>query len=368
MEFIATAAFGLEGLVKQELKHLGVDASGSQGGARFSGTTKTAFMANLWLSSADRVLLVLREGEAKTFDALFQLVNSIPWEEYLPRDAAFPVSGNCVRSQLMSVSDCQRIAKKAIVERLKGVYHTEWFQETGAKYPVSVTLHNDIARVTLDTSGDALNRRGYRTWTGEAPLRETLAAAMVRLCPWETGHPLHDPCCGTGTLLIEAAFLAARRAPGLTRHFAMENWPLTDRAACDLLRREAENLYQPEKIKHISGSDIDPEALTLARRHIRQAGLEGKITVYQKDVRDLKLDGPAPCFITNPPYGERLGDKPKAQKIAAALGNLLSMHPGSVLCALSADPAFERFVKRKPSFKRRLYNGRLECELIVMQG
>lgn len=192
MEWIAAAAFGLEGLVKEELADLGIKARAEQGGARFEAGVEDAFRANLWLSCADRVQLVVGEQTVTSFEALFDFVISLPWEDYLPTDANFPVSGNCVRSQLMSVSDCQSITKKAIVERLKRKSKLGWFPETGSKYPVHLSIHRDRARVTLDTSGEALNRRGYRTWVGEAPLRETLAAALVRLSPWQPGRMLYD--------------------------------------------------------------------------------------------------------------------------------------------------------------------------------
>jgi len=367
MEWMATAAFGLEGLVKKELEQLGFKASAGQGGARFEADPEGAFRANLWLACADRVLMVLGERPVNRFEELFDFVHSLPWGELLPRDAAFPVSGNCVRSQLMSVSDCQRIAKKAIARKLTEKYMQDWLPETGAVYPVSVTLHRDVARVTLDASGDALNKRGYRTWVGEAPLRETLAAALVRLSPWKPGVPLYDPCCGTGTLLIEAAFLASGRAPGLDRRFAMERWAGFSAQAADRLRREARARYRKEEIAGIRGSDLDPEALKLCARHLRQAGLEGLVHVEQKDVREVRLGEKAPCFLTNPPYGERLGDRKKSAQIAAALGRLLAGHPGATLCAITADPAFERQAGRKANSRRRLYNGRIECEFLVLR-
>ncbi len=368
MDFIASSAFGLEGIVKKELESLGINAKGEQGGARFISDMAGAFKANLWLACADRVLLVLKEDTVKSFQELFDFVQSVAWEDYLPHNAIFPVSGNCVRSQLMSVSDCQSITKKAIVERLKRKYRTDWFPENGIKYQVSITIHNDMARLALDTSGEALNKRGYRTWVGEAPIRETLAAALVRLSPWLPGQTLYDPCCGTGTLLIEAAFLASNRAPGLNRQFAMEEWKITDQNACRELRREAEERYLPQNIKGISGSDIDPEALKLCEKHLAQAGLTDLIKVRKMDLRDVRLDTKSPCFLTNPPYGERLGDQKKSAVIAAALGKLLRNHPGASLCAITPDTAFEQHAKSRAVSRRRLYNGRIECEFLVMKG
>ncbi len=363
--WFATAAFGLEGLVKQELLEMGIEAKAENGGARFQGSAEDAFRANLFLRTADRVLLILKEEKVLTFEELFQLVASIPWEDYLPQNARFPVSGHCARSQLMSISDCQSITKKAIVERLKKRYKTQWFEENGAEYAVQITLHKDIARIALNTSGDALNRRGYRTWTGEAPLRETLAAAMVMLSPWQGSTPLYDPCCGTGTLLIEAAFIQARRVPGLQRNFAMENWQMITQKQIKEIRAQAAALYDPSLIRDISGSDKDPEALNLCRKHLRQAGLSNHIHVEEKDLRDVNLSLENIQFLANPPYGERLGDRKIAEKIYRDLGALVDRHPGSRMGVLTAHHGFERFFGKKAQRKRRLYNGRLECEYLV---
>ena len=363
--YIATAAFGLEGLCKRELLALGfADAKAENGGVRFTATYAEAFRACLWLSCADRVLLLMAEGRAETFEALFQLVKAAPFSEVLPRDAAIPVSGRCARSQLMSVRDCQAITKKAIVEHMMAAFHTHILPETGPRFQVDVALHGDIARVTLDLCGDALNRRGYRTWNGEAPLRETAAAALVRLSTWRDDQPLHDPCCGTGTLLIEAAFLAARRAPGLRRSFDMEKWPYVDANALAALRAEAAKQYDPGRIPALSGSDVSEEALTLARRHIRQAGLEGRIQVFQKDLRDLQLSGEGICFLTNPPYGERLGDRKDCEALYRAMKPLMLRHPGSSLNVITSHPGFERVAGLRAQKKHRLYNGRLECDFM----
>ncbi len=361
MEFMATAAFGLEGLVKKELQRLGMDAVCELGGVRFTADPARAFAANLWLRSADRVLLVVGEGKTLSFEDLFQLTLSLPWEDYLPRNARFPVSGKCARSQLMSVRDCQAITKKAIVERLKRHYKQQWFDESGPEFPIDVAIHGDVARLTLDTSGAALNRRGYRTWNGEAPLRETLAAALVQLSPLHPHTPVYDPCCGTGTLLIEAAYLRAHRAPGLTRNFACEGWPFFPKGEMDTLREEAAARFDPALIGSVGGSDIDGDALTLCKRHIKQAGLSGKITVTQKDLRELALSGGAPFFLLNPPYGERLSDRKACEKLYRDLRSLRDRHPDSGMGVITAHNGFERCFGERAKQKRRLYNGRLEC-------
>jgi putative N6-adenine-specific DNA methylase len=364
-QWMAAAAFGLEGLVRDELAALGITGKAEPGGVRFEGGTDAAFLANLWLSTADRVQLVLGEAEAHSFEALFELVRALPWEDYLPRDARFPVTANCARSQLMSPRDCQTITKKAIVERLKQRYRINWFEETGAEYAVHVALHQNRARITLNASGTALNRRGYRTWTGEAPLRETLAAALVQLSPWTGGTPLHDPFCGTGTILIEAAYRIARRAPGLTRAFAMEQWQMTDRAACRRLREEAKAKYNPGLIRGLTGSDINDNALALCKKHIAQAGLQGCITVSRQDIHTMKSLPPNTCIITNPPYGERLGDRRQSEALYQSLSALANNTPGSQLCVLTAHHGFERLFGKRAASRRRLYNGRLECEALV---
>lgn len=362
----ATAAFSLEGVVAAELKRLDMkNVMAEIGGARFTGTMADAFLCNLRLRSADRVLMILAEKECRTFEELFQLVKSVAWEEILPGDAKINVSGKCARSQLMSIRDCQAITKKAIIERLKQATHRDVFPETGVPYPIGVSLHNDVARITLDLSGDALNRRGYRTWNGEAPLRETLAATLVELSPWRPGMRLHDPCCGTGTILIEAAFRQGHRAPGLTRRFSMEDFSFFSKAESDAIRRQARFDFKPDRISGITGSDIDPNALELANRHIRQAGLEGLVTVEQQPLETLQLPDETGVFLCNPPYGERLSDRKTCEKLYAQMRRLKARHPGWSLCAISSDPNFEKAYGKRADKKRRLYNGRLECEFLI---
>lgn len=365
MDFFATAAFGLEGLTKQELAKMNIIGKCELGGVRFSGDMNQCFQANLWLRTADRVLLIVGEEKVTSFEELFQFVSSLPWEQYLPKDACFPVSGKCVRSQLMSVRDCQAITKKAIVERLKKKYHVTWFDEKGAEYKVDVSLHGDMARITLDTSGAALNKRGYRTWNGEAPIRETLAAALVMLSPGRGYQPIWDPCCGTGTLLIEAAYIQSHRAPGLTRFFACEGWKMADERAMKVLRQEAMDRFDPTLITEIGGSDLNPEALALCKRHLKQSGVGGKVTVFEKDLRQLDVPFEKPCFIANPPYGERLSDRKQCERLYRDMRSLMERTPESRMCVITAHNGFERCFGKRASQKRRLYNGRLECEYYV---
>jgi len=364
-EWLATAPFGLEGVVADELRALGMqEVRAGTGGARFMGTDADAYRANLWLRCADRVLLIVKQFEARTFDALFEGVKALPWENFIPADAAFPVRGNCARSQLMSVSDCQSIVKKAIVERLRRAYKRQILPETAETYAIQVALHQDIATLTLDTSGPGLSRRGYRTWNGEAPLRETLAAALLTLSPWRPGLPLHDPLCGTGTLLAEAAFVAANRAPGLTRTMACESWRWMPQAECAALRQAAKATVDLRAITGITGADIDENALSLARRHFTQAGLADRIPLAQLDVRDASLPPERGVIITNPPYGERLSDRKGCEAVARALRRLQD-RSGYTVCVITGFRGFEKAYGRRAHKRRRLYNGRLECEFMT---
>ena len=369
LNLIASAAFGLEGLAADELRMMGFrDARGMNGGAAFTGSVEDAFLANLRLRCADRVLMLLAERRVTTFDELFRLAGEVPWEELMPFDARILVTGRCVRSRLMSVRDCQAITKRSVIARLEQHTHRTRFPETGAPYGIDVAIHGDIARITLNLSGEALNRRGYRTWNGEAPLRETLAAALVAASPWRPGMALHDPCCGTGTIPIEAAWRAGHRAPGLTRSFAMEAFSFADKAALDAIRERTTGEYEPERISGIGGSDKDPEALELARRHLRQAGLEARVTLAEQPLETLQLQAERGVFLCNPPYGERMSDQEACRRLYRELRLLKARHPGWALCAISSDPAFEKAYGRRADKKRRFYNGRLECEFYIYQA
>ena len=373
MKWIASAAFGMEGMTGRDLKRMGMQNVRvlDVGGATFEGSYQDAFRANLWLRTCDRIMRVMAQFEARSFEELFQGIKKIEWEKMLPEDARFPIRAKCVKSQLMSPSDVQKIAKRAMVERLKGAYGAEWFSETGALFQIDISIRDDIATVCVDSSGEPLSKRGYRTWNGEAPLRETLAAALVLQSGWHPWQPLVDPCCGTGTILIEAAFIATSRAPGLTRRFAMEAWPVVnhDYEKIEEIRREARLKFE-EGLKrpiNISGSDINPEAIELARRHVKQAGLEGRIRLSVRDLRDVTIADEPGVFIANPPYGERLDNSRAAHAIAKQLGILQTRHPGWTLCAFSADMGFEREYGRRATRRRRYYNGRIECEYHIFE-
>ncbi len=372
MRCLAVCAFAMEGIVKKELVSLGFgDAACDNGCVRFEADWAGIFKANLYLRCADRVLILLGEGRTETFEDLFRLTKNCGIGDLLPKDAAFPVKGRCVRSRLMSVRDCQAIVKKAAAEDMCRRHHVTWCPETGAVYQLEAAIHGDNCRITLDTSGEALNKRGYRTWNGEAPIRETLAAAILKLSPWRPDSAMDmlcDPCCGTGTFLIEAAMMQSRRAPGLRRSFAMEKWPGTGEGYARI-REEAEALYDPSLIHDILGSDISPEALALCRKHIAQAGLEGRIRAEVKDLKKLTVSVPEGHFLTfaaNPPYGERMGEVRDAERLYGEMRALRDRCPGSRMAVITSSPSFERLFGQRARKKYRFYNGRLECECLMM--
>ena len=359
----ASAAFGLEGLVAAELRKYGyAQVRSENGGVRFEADMTGIFRLNLLSRFSDRIYLLMADVSCRTFEELYQAVLKVDWETFFPENGAVNIACKCVRSTLMSPRDCQSVAKKAVLNRLRERAGLRVFPESGAPLPVQLSLRNDRLMILLNTSGDALSRRGYRTWNGEAPLRETLAAALVDLSPWKPGMPLHDPCCGTGTLLIEAALMAAGRAPGIYRSFAMEGWKDMDSKGLQALRQAESEKEQPEAVLNISGSDLDPEALKLAERHLRQARLpQHAVSLSCQPLQELHLDAEDGVFICNPPYGERLSDQKNCRKLYRDLHELRKRHPSWKLCAISSDPAFERSYGGRADKKRRLYNGRLEC-------
>ena len=365
-QLYATAAFGLEGLVSAELKRLNMkDIHAESGGVLFSGTADDAFLCNIRSRFCDRIYILLKQSICRSFEDLFQFVFSIPWENYTDGTEAYNVSAKCVKSMLMSQRDCQSITKKAIIEKLKATTVRRVFPESGAAFPVHVSIRHDIARLFIDTTGTALSRRGYRTWNGEAPIRETLASALVEMSPWRPGQPLYDPCCGTGTILIEAALREMHIAPGLYRPFSMENFSFCKNVSFDVIRVTEKEAVISDHIPDICGSDIDPAAVDLADRHIIQAGLRNKISVRVQALQDVTVERKNGVFICNPPYGERISDKKTCHILYHELNKLKMRHPSWSLCAISSDPEFERYFGKKADKIKRLYNGRLECNYYI---
>ena len=359
----AGAAFGLEGLIAGELRKIGMcDVAAENGGVRFTAEPDDLFRCNLQMHFSDRLFIILGSGICKTFEDLYQLVFSLDWQDYFSGRESIDISCKCVRSTLMSQRDCQSVSNKAVIDKIRKTRSVSVFPEDGPSLPVQLTIRNDLVTILLNTSGESLSRRGYRTWNGEAPLRETLASALVELSPWKQGIPLHDPCCGTGTILIEAALMASGRAPGIRRSFAMEKLSCFHAIPFSSIRQQVSETTDFSKINDISGSDIDPSPLQLAEIHIRQAGLEkNHIPLRNIALQDLCLETVNGVFICNPPYGERLSDQNECRKLYHELFLLKQRHPTWKLCAISSDPSFERSFGRRADKKRRVYNGRLEC-------
>lgn len=358
----ASAAFGMEGLVSKELKTYGLNNIETEnGGVIFSASGEELFLSNMRMHFSDRIYVILASGKCMCFEDLFQLVLSVNWPLYFNGNESIDVSCKCTKSRLMSPRDCQSITKKAIIEKIRKYTGQKLFPENGSSLSIQIQIRNDLAKVLLNTSGEALSRRGYRTWNGEAPLRETLAAALVELSGWHPGQPLHDPCCGTGTILAESALMAAGIAPGLRRHFAMEQYKCFSQIDYQPLRAYLGEKADLQKIIGISGSDIDADALELARRHLRQAGINGLIGLELHPLQTLTLEVQNGVFVCNPPYGERLSDQKECRKLYHELYLLKQRHPTWKLCTISSDPAFERSFGKRADKKRRLYNGRLEC-------
>ena len=359
----ASAAFGMEGLVSGELKQLGYkDLITENGGVRFTADAAGLFACNVSMRFSDRLFIILVENKCTTFDHLFNMVSSVDWSMFFSGPESIDVSCKCSRSTLMSPRDCQSITKKAIIEKVRKTTGQKLFPENGSSLSVHISIRNDNAMVLLNTSGEALSRRGYRTWNGEAPLRETLAAALVELSGWQPGQPLHDPCCGTGTILAEAALSAAGAAPGYKRAFAMENYRYFNHTDYSAIRNCILQKMDMNRIEKISGSDIDAGALDLACRHFRQAGLpDHSITLNQCPLQELVIPEENGVFICNPPYGERLSDQKHCRILYHDMFLLKQRHPTWRLCAISSDPSFERSFGKRADKKRRFYNGRLEC-------
>ncbi|HHW22433.1 MAG TPA: class I SAM-dependent RNA methyltransferase [Clostridiaceae bacterium] len=362
LRLFATAAFGVESVVARELKHLGYgDTHTDNGRIFFEGDFEAVCRTNLWLRSAERVHIVLSEFTATTFSDLFDATASIPWEDWLPKDAEFPVTGKCVKSVLMSISDCQSIIKKAIVERLKKVYKLETFPETGSRYHIDFSITKDKVTISLDTTGEGLHKRGYRSLGYEAPIKETLAAAMLMISRWTPGRHLIDPFCGSGTIPIEAALMAMNKAPGIDREFDCQEWSVIPKKIWYNALDEARDLIKPVNEITIQGFDINPEAISMANYHARQAGVSDIVHFQVRDMRDISSKAKYGFIITNPPYGQRLGEKKENSLLYRDMGKTFSKLPTWSYYIINADPDFEKHFGRKADKNRKLFNGGLLC-------
>ena len=359
IKLIATAAMGLEAVVAKEVKNLGYeDVRVENGKVIFNSDKLGIARTNLWLRTADRVKLLVGEFQALTYDELFEGTKALPWEEIIPENGAIPVSGKSHKSKLFSVSDCQAIVKKAIVERLKQKHGiANRLSESGEHYKVEVALLKDQVTLTIDTSGVGLHKRGYRTGQGEAPLKETLAAALIQLTNWRADLPLYDLFCGSGTIPIEAALIAQNIAPGFNRNFASEDWPFISNAQWDKAFEEAEDLANYDQKLQIVGTDIDHRMIEVSKNNAMEAGLADLIEWKQMRATDFHTKEVNGYIVSNPPYGERIGEKKETEQMYQSLGNVLKNYPSWSVYIITANENFEQLFGRKASKKRKLFNG-----------
>lgn len=370
-ELVVPCHFGLEAVTKREIYDLGYEITKVEDGRiTFEGDEEAVCRANIFLRTAERVLLQVGRFRATTFEELFQGIKAIPWEEYIPENGKFWVKkASSIKSKLFSPSDIQSIAKKAMVERMKQSYRKEWFSEDGAPYPVRIFLLKDEVMVALDTSGDSLHKRGYRLMTSKAPLTETLAAALIMLTPWKKDRILVDPFCGSGTFPIEAAMMAANIAPGMNREFTAEQWTnLIPRQLWYDAVSEAEEMIDTDIKVDIQGYDIDGEVVKAARDNARRAGVDHLIHFQQRAVADLKHPKKYGFVISNPPYGERLEDKADLPELYTQIGNAYAGLDAWSMFLITSYEDTERYIGRKADKNRKIYNGMLKTYFYQFLG
>jgi len=366
---IATAAMGLEAVVAKEVRDLGYECTVDNGKVLFSGDELAIARSNMWLRTADRIKIKVAEFKATTFDELFEKTKALHWEDYLPVNAEFPVTGKSVKSKLFSVSDCQAIVKKAIVNRVSTYYKkTGWLEENGALFKIEVAILKDIVTLTIDTSGAGLHRRGYRVGQGEAPIKETLAASLVLLTNWTPDRPFVDPFCGSGTIAIEAALIGQNIAPGFNREFIAEQWDWMPESIWEKVREEAEEKANYDQELDITASDIDHRMVKIAEENAFEAGLADLISFKQMQVRDFTTTKEYGVIVGNPPYGERLGDKPSVQKMYREMGEAFAPLDTWSIYMLTSDEEFETHFGKKATKKRKLFNGFIKTDYYQYWG
>lgn len=370
-DLVAPCHFGLEAVTKREIYDLGYEITRVEDGrVTFAGDAEAICRANIFLRSAERVLLLVGRFHATTFEELFEGVRSLPWEEYIPKNGKFWVTkASSIKSKLFSSSDIQSIAKKAMVERMKQSYHLDWFPEDGATYPVRIFLLKDEVVVTLDTSGDSLHKRGYRLMTSRAPLTETLAAALIMLTPWNQDRILVDPFCGSGTFPIEAAMMAAGIAPGMNREFTAEQWTnLIERQMWYDTIAEAQEMVNTDIKVDIQGYDIDADVVKAARENAKRAGVDHLIHFQQRAVADLHHPKKYGFIITNPPYGERLEEKADLPELYTQIGQAFAGLDAWSLYMITSYEDAQRYIGRKADKNRKIYNGMLKTYFYQFMG
>ncbi len=364
-EFCIPTLFGLEGLTGDELRRLNMENVRAENGrVLFSGDDIALARANLNIRTGERVLLILAEFEARTFEELFQGVYRTNLEDYIPKDGQFPVKGHCLNSQLMSVPDCQAIIKKAASRRLGEQYGLQWLPEDGEKYQLQFAIMQDRVTLYLDTSGSGLHKRGYRAIGNDAPLRETLAAAMVMLTHYRGRDFIWDPFCGSGTIAIEAALIAKNRAPGLRRRFAAESFAWMNENVWQDARGEAMDKEFKGKYQ-ILGSDNDPKCVSLSIANARKAGVSDCVEFKDGDATKMDLPAASGVIICNPPYGQRMGEQKEAQRLYQAFGRHVKYADGWKKFIITSEPEFEHYFGKRSDKKRKLYNGMIKCDLYM---
>ena len=368
MQFAVPTLFGLEGLAGDELRRMNMEnVRVEDRRVLFTGDERALAKANICLRTGERIMIVLAQFQAKTFEELFQGVYHANLEDYIPKDGQFPVKGHCLNSQLMSVSDCQAIIKKAASRRLGEKYGLGWLPETGVKFQLHFTILNDQVTLSLDTSGQGLHKRGYRAIGNDAPLHETLAAGMIQLTRYRGRDFFWDPFCGSGTIPIEAALIAINRAPGLNRQFAAEEFPWMPREIWEDVKTEAKD-HEFHGEYRILGSDSDPKCVSLAMANARKAGVGKLITFRDGDATKMSLPSDAGIIVCNPPYGERMMEQADAKRLYQALGRHLKFANNWKKYIITSEPEFEHFFGKRSDKKRKFYNGKIQCNYYMYTG
>ncbi|HEY4578420.1 MAG TPA: class I SAM-dependent RNA methyltransferase [Savagea sp.] len=369
-QLVATAAMGLEGIVADEIKELGYTARTENGKVYFEGDERAIVRTNMWCRVADRIRIVVGQFKAKTFEELFEQTKALDWAHYLPVDAAFPVAGKSVKSTLYAVPDVQAITKKAIVESLKKSYGRIGFlDESGPLFKLEVSILKDVVTLTIDTSGVGLHKRGYRVDQGGAPLKETLAAALVKLTRWNPDRPFLDPFCGSGTIPIEAAMIGQNLAPGYNRDFLCQSWPWIKETITNRVEEEVEDVANYDQPLDITGSDINGKMIQIAKQNAIEAGFTDDIIQWkQRSIQDLTIEGVNGVLATNPPYGERLGEVEEAEEHARVIGHIMEQHPSWSTYVLTSLPNFEDMYGKKATKKRKLFNGFIRTDYYQYWG
>jgi len=370
IKLAAVAAAGLEAVVKRELQDLGYKPKVDNGWVYFDCEVKDIPIVNINLRSSDRVMLILGQFDAYNFEELFGKTYNLPWEEWITKKGKFTVNGRSIKSKLYSVPDCQSIVKKAVVEKLKDKYDVEWFEEEGAEFTIQLIIRKDKVTLSIDTTGarEGLFKRGYRKNSVESPIKETMAAALIQLSFWREDRLLMDPMCGSGTIPIEAALIGINKAPGLERSFASENWPAVPKEHWSSARKDAHSKIEVDKELKILASDIDPKAVKIAEENAKKAGVAKYIEFMVKDIKKIKLPEKYGILITNPPYGERIGEDEEVKEILKTIGEIFGKDETWSNYIISPERNFENLYGEKASRKRKLYNGNIRVDYYQYYG